>query len=249
VANEALETHAGELAGANQRLASLASTMTHDLMQPVSSMSGFLSLLEQGATELDDEHRSWLAGAARGRDRIVQAIDALYRHATEADVLLTAVSLENVVTELLPVALSDPDRINVERDPLPMVAGDAGLIAQGFANLLQNAARYRHPDRDLAMTLRVTREPRTWVVAVCDNGLGIPPKDAERVFEPGVRGGAAAGTSGTGTGLATVRSLMQRMGGTAWVEPSDAVGAQICLRFSAVEEPAGCSSDDVLDAT
>jgi PAS domain S-box-containing protein len=233
-ANEALEARAVELAEANSRLAELASTLTHDLMQPVSTMSGFLSLLERGAEELEEDHREWLEGALRGRDRIVQAIDALYRHATAEDVPLVAVDLEEVVSGLLPDLLPEPGA-RVDRDPLPVVCGDPGLIGQVVANLLQNASRYRCPDRELAITLRVVREPGAWVLAVCDNGQGIAPEDAERVFEPGVRGGAATGTNGTGIGLATVRSLMQRMGGAAWVEPTHGTGAQVCLRFAAFE--------------
>jgi PAS domain S-box-containing protein len=233
-AHEAMALHATELAAANERLADFATTLTHDLMQPVSSMSGFLSLLHRGAPELDDEHRSWLDAAVRGRDRIVQAIDALYRHATAEELPLGPVDLQEVVAGLLPEVLTDPARAAFH-EPLPVVCGDAGLITQVFANLLQNAARYRDPDRELEMRLDVTREPRSWVVTVGDNGQGIAPEDAERVFEPGVRGGAAAGTAGTGTGLSTVRSLMQRMGGTAWVEPNDGVGARISLRFAQVD--------------
>jgi signal transduction histidine kinase len=216
-------------------------------MQPVSTMSGFLSLLERGATELEDEHRTWLEGASRGRDRIVLAIDALYRHATAEEVALVPVDLDEVVAELLRDLAADGNGMIVHREQLPVVSGDPGLVAQVLANLLQNAARYRHPDRELEITLRVSREPRAWVLAVCDNGQGIAPEDAERVFEPGVRGCAAAGTTGSGIGLATVRSLMQRIGGAAWVEPTDLAGAQICLRFRAVERAPARSGDDVLD--
>jgi signal transduction histidine kinase len=244
-ANEALESRAGELAEANARLADLASTLTHDLMQPVSTLSGFLSLLDRGASELHDDHRAWLDAALRGRDRIVQAIDALYRHATADDVPLVAVDLEEVVSDLLPDLLPDPGVTVATTDRLPVVSGDHGLIGQVLANLLQNAARYRHPDRPLQITLRAARIIDGWVLSVCDNGLGIAPEDAERVFEAGVRGTAAGGTAGSGIGLATVRSLMQRMGGAAWVEPFEGSGAQVCLRFAAIDLDAP-SGDDVL---
>ncbi len=79
-----MSTH-HELVEANGRLATFAATLSHDLLQPVAALDGFLTLLAERATELDDEHRAWLDAAIRGKDRIVATIDAMHRDALADD--------------------------------------------------------------------------------------------------------------------------------------------------------------------
>ena len=229
----ALEARARELAEANARLEAFASTVAHDLMQPVAALAGFLSLLDHGLPDLAPEHRSWLEGAIRGKDRVVRALDALHRHAAAQELALEAVDLRAVIEELAPSLVAELGHGALEVGQLPVVEADAGLVGQVMANLVQNAGRYRAPDRPLVVQLQAVHEAASWVVTVSDTGLGIAPDELESVFAPGTRGTAAVGTAGTGTGLATVRSLMARMGGQAWAEPARP-GARICLRFGAL---------------
>jgi len=207
-AHEALGLHAAELAAANVRLATFAGTLTHDLLQPVVALDGFLSLLERDAPELDDEHRSWLLGAIRGKERVSEAIDALYRNAVDDDLPLVAVDLGRVVSELVPGLVGELGDAQVIVGDLPVVAAVVDLQAR--------------PDG-----------LSSWVLVVADSGKGISTDELEAVFEPGKRGRSADGVQGTGTGLATVRTLMQRMGGEAWAEPEPAGGVRMCLRFQA----------------
>ncbi len=233
-AHEALGLHAAELAAANVRLATFAGTLTHDLLQPVVALDGFLSLLERDAPELDDEHRSWLLGAIRGKERVSEAIDALYRNAVDDDLPLVAVDLGRVVSELVPGLVGELGDAQVIVGDLPVVAADRGLVTQVLANLVQNAGRYRHEERPLVVDLQARPDGlSSWVLVVADSGKGISTDELEAVFEPGKRGRSADGVQGTGTGLATVRTLMQRMGGEAWAEPEPAGGVRMCLRFQA----------------
>ena len=228
-AHDALVTRAGELTEANERLSAFASTVSHDLMQPVAALAGFLSLLDRGLVDLDAEHRTWLDAAIRGKDRLAEVIESLHRHAVCDDLLLGPVDLQGLVDELVPGLLPADARLEV--DALPIVPGDPGLITQVLANLAQNAVRYRQR-RPMVVRIRATGEPSSWLVTVTDNGRGIAADELETVFASGHRGSAARGTEGTGRGLATVRSLMVRMGGEAWAEAPDEAGARICLRFA-----------------
>jgi PAS domain S-box-containing protein len=238
-AHEALGLHAAELAAANVRLATFAGTLSHDLMQPVAALDGFLSLIERDATELDEEHKSWVAGAIRGKDRMRQAIDALYRNAAAEDLPVVAVDLARVVSDLVPGLVAELGDAQVVVGDLPAVAGDRGLITQVLANLIQNAGRYRHDERPLVVEVQARADgPSSWVVVVVDSGKGISTDELEAVFEPGRRGRSADGVNGTGTGLATVRTLMQRMDGEVWAEPEPAGGVRMCLRFQAA--PVDC---------
>jgi PAS domain S-box-containing protein len=235
-AHEALEGHATDLAAANVRLESFASTLSHDLLQPVAALDGFLSLLERDATELDADHRSWLAGAIRGKDRVAQAIDALYRNAAADDLPLVPVDLAAVVDELVPGLVAEMGDAELVIGELPVVAADHGFVTQVLANLVQNAGRYRHDQRPLVIDIQARPDGTSWLVVVADTGRGISTDELERVFEPGTRGRSSDGTAGSGTGLATVRTLMQRMGGEVWAEPEPAGGVRMCLRFGVAHD-------------
>ena len=250
-AHEALGLHAAELAAANVRLETFAGTLAHDLVQPLASAAGFLGLLELEASELTDGHREWVAGALRGTTRLTEAIEALHRNAVEQNLHLVPVDLDRVVDYLfadLTLVLGDAD-ISVE--PLPAVLGDRGFITQVIMNLVQNAGRYRHLERPLLVTIDARADGASWIVTVADTGKGISTDELETVFDAGSRGRSAIGTDGTGTGLATVRTLMHRMGGEAWAEPVPAGGVRMCLRFHAAGTARsdqaigdGCGSDE-----
>ena len=233
-AHEALEARAHELSAANDRLGAFAATLSHDLLQPAAALDGFLMLLDKHATELDAEHRDWLLRALRGKDRIIQAIGALHRNVSVDELPLVRVAVDDVVADILADMPMGVDAGVIDARPLPAVLGDPGLLSQVFANLLQNSLRYRVGDRPLRVCIDARRDGDAWEVSVTDTGRGICQDELESVFERGVRGRAADGTEGTGTGLATVRALVQRMGGAAWAEPHEG-GARVCLRLRAAD--------------
>jgi PAS domain S-box-containing protein len=230
-AHEELSLHATEMAAANMRLESFAGTLSHDLLQPVVVLDGFLSLLARDSSELSEEHASWLAGAVRGKQRLREAIEALHRHATQDEVPLSVLDLGRLVGDVVPGLVADIGDAELVVGDLPSVRADQGLVTQVLANLVQNAGRYRHDQRPLVIDVGARSEGSSHVVVVADNGKGISTDELERVFDPGARGRSSAGIEGTGTGLATVRTLMQRMGGEAWAEPGPAGGVRMCLRF------------------
>ncbi len=230
-AHEALGLHAAELAAANTRLATFAGTLSHDLLQPVVALDGYLSLLERDTPELTEEHRGWLLGAMKGKERLSEAIDALHRNAVSDEVPLAAIDLGRVVEDLVPELVGELGDAQVIVGDLPLVAADRGLVTQVLANLIQNTGRYRHEDRRLVVEIQARAEGASWVVVVADTGKGISTDELESVFTPGKRGRSSDGTNGTGTGLATVRTLMQRMGGEIWAEPEPSGGVRMCLRF------------------
>ena len=235
-AHETLGLHAAELAAANVRLATFAKTLSHDLLQPVVALDGFLAMLDRDATELTDEHREWLQNAIKGKGRVSEAIDALFRNAVDEDLPLLPVDLGTVVSDLVPDLVKELGDAQVIVGDLPVVAADRGLVTQVLANLVQNSGRYRHEERPLVVDVQARPDGLSnWLVVVADSGKGISTDELESVFEAGTRGRSADGVHGTGTGLATVRSLMRRMGGEAWAEPEPAGGVRICLRFQAAQ--------------
>jgi EAL domain-containing protein (putative c-di-GMP-specific phosphodiesterase class I) len=225
--HRSLEARVEALDMANDRLRSFASTLSHDLMQPVSALDGFLSLLDRFAVELADDHREWLAAAVRSTSRVAETISALHRAATADEVELAPVAIGPILTDVLADLAAGTDPIELAAGELPTVLADRGLLAQVLANLVQNSVRYRD-ERPLRIAASAVRDGSMWAVTIADNGRGIDEIELEAVFERGRRGRSSHETDGTGTGLATVRSLMGRMAGSVWAEPSE-LGARIVL--------------------
>lgn len=227
---EELQRRVSELASANARIDAFAQALAHDLMQPVGVLEGFLSLLATQAVELTEEHRGWLEGAMRGKERILHVIDTIYRGATDADLTLVPTDLGKVAAQVVEDLAAELDQVDVSVGELPVVLADRDFVVQVLANLIQNAVRYRHDERPLVVEIQARRDGSGWVLAVAGTGKGIGEDELEEVFEPGRRGRSSDGLAGTGTGLATVRTLMRAMGGDAWAEPVLG-GAQVCVQF------------------
>jgi light-regulated signal transduction histidine kinase (bacteriophytochrome) len=113
----------------------------------------------------------------------------------------------------------------VSYDHLPIVRGDATQLIQLFQNLIGNAIKFRgaEPPR-----IRIAAEQRgaEWVFSVCDNGIGIDPQYAERIFIIFQRLHTRAEYPGTGLGLAVCKKIVERHGGRIWLESDPGYGAR-----------------------
>jgi signal transduction histidine kinase len=115
-------------------------------------------------------------------------------------------------------------------DKLPAVIGDTLRLTQVFSNLFSNAVKYRSPQRPLCVTVqpRAALDPKMCLIAFTDNGLGIPPDKLEIVFRPFHR---LHGTEieGSGIGLACVKKLLERLGGSIVAESDGATGTTFLI--------------------
>jgi chemotaxis family two-component system sensor kinase Cph1 len=111
---------------------------------------------------------------------------------------------------------------------LPTVAADATQLSEVFQNLIGNAIKYCHTTPQVAISAR--REGADWLFSVRDNGIGMDPADAERIFGMFQRAHPAAEYSGTGIGLAICKKIIERYGGHIWAESS--VGKGTTFKFT-----------------
>jgi signal transduction histidine kinase len=108
---------------------------------------------------------------------------------------------------------------------LPTVVADRAALAQLFGNLLSNALKFTDGRRPPEVEVSAAREgDGEWRFTVADNGLGIPPGDAERVFGMFERLHGPDEYGGTGIGLAICRRIVERHGGRIWCEPREGGG-------------------------
>ena len=122
----------------------------------------------------------------------------------------------------------------LQRDELPVVKGDATLLAQLYQNLISNALKFSGAGRP---EVQLTAEPSggAWILGVRDNGIGLEPKYAEQIFEPFKRLHGMNKYPGSGIGLAICRKTLERLGGKIWVESEPGQGAHFKFTLPAFD--------------
>lgn len=188
---------------AEGRTAMLAA-IAHDLGTPLSRLAFRVEMLPEA------ERQRAAADVDEMRAMIAAAIGFARADATERETV--RVDLGSLIDSLAEDMRSAGDDVTVEPGPRTVVMGDPAALRRLFANLIGNAVRYGTRAR-----VGWTRQDGRAVVRVEDDGSGIDPAQADRLFEPFVRGDPSRNraTGGTGLGLAIVRSIAERHGGSA----------------------------------
>jgi len=225
-----LERRAADLEAALAELESFSYTVSHDLRAPLRAMDGFSrALLEDYAGQLDatgvDYARRIVAAAAR-MDGLIQDLLA-YSRAGRDEFTLSSVSLDDALAEAARQVGSGAEL--VVAGPLGMALAHPRALVQVLANLLSNAAKFVAPGTPPRVTVSAERRDgkvRLWVE---DNGIGIAPEHRERVFRVFERLHGQEAYPGTGIGLAIVRRVMGRMGGTTGVESAPGSGSRFWI--------------------
>ncbi len=231
----------GALEAANGDLTQFGYVVSHDLADPLRTMSGFCGLLEADyADVLDDRGREYLGLVRSGAVRMRALIDDLrtYTAAGQRDLVPAPVDLALVVADVraaLAARLEERHAV-VEHGPLPTVLGDRSMLAVVLQNLVANAVKFNASG---APTVRLSARPAAagaWAVDVRDNGIGIDPGSADRVFGLFARLHAREEYPGTGLGLAVARRVVERHDGHIEVLP---VPSGALLRITIPGVPAG----------
>lgn len=205
-----------ELAEANRELEAFSYSVSHDLRAPLRHLSGFANILQEDfGASLPEGAREYLCridDAAQRMERLVEGLlelSRLGRHAVRPRLLEPATIIDSVWAELADSV--DVSRHRLEVGDLPPTLGDAALMRQVWANLLDNAVKYSAVrDAPVVTVTGGTRDGDTWY-RVVDNGVGFDG-DSERLF--GLFTRAHDGQfEGIGVGLALVKRIVTRHGG------------------------------------
>ncbi len=247
-----------DLTRANEEIQRFAYIVSHDLRSPLVNVMGFTSELETAAkplrelvarlkaeapglltrqaaeaVELDlPEAITFIRSSTQKMDRLINAILRLSREGRRnlaPEPVEMAALIAGVVASLKQQTDARGATIDVE-GALPDPVSDRLAVEQVFSNVVENALKYLKPGRPGRIVVRGRTEGALRVYEVEDNGRGIDPKDHERVFELFRRAGAQD-QPGEGIGLAHVRALVYRLGGTITVTSELDRGAtfRICL--------------------
>ncbi|MCY4727586.1 HAMP domain-containing sensor histidine kinase [Nocardioides sp. STR2] len=221
LASRRLSEANARLSTSNERLAHFAGQVSHDLKNPLTSISLSLETLELDIEEPD--LLDTLARARRGVDRMTDLINNLLEFAQQGqapgdDVVDLAAEMRSALDDLA----GRIAREQVDVGELPLVRGDAGQLRSVLMNLVDNAAKFTVPGEQPDVEVDSVPIDGHHRVEVRDRGRGIPDDKRERVFAPLAR--LDKTVEGSGIGLATCRRIVEAHGGRMGVEDREGGG-------------------------
>ncbi|MFB4313788.1 CHASE3 domain-containing protein [Actinomadura sp. 21ATH] len=225
--NAELDAQTEELRRSNSELEQFAYVASHDLQEPLRKVASFCQLLERRYADKLDE---------RGVQYIEFAVDGAKRMQVLINDLLTFSRVGRLYDERRPLDLGEPlDKAlanlqgtiedagaRIERSgALPVIDGDMSLLTMLWQNLVGNAVKFRAPDRAPVVRIDCEETAEGWELAVTDNGIGVPPEFADKIFVIFQRLHNREAYTGTGIGLALCKKIVENYGGRIWLDTGD----------------------------
>jgi PAS domain S-box-containing protein len=218
-----------ELDRSNKELEQFAYVASHDLQEPLNTISSYLRLIERRYKgRLDTDANEFIAFAVDGAMRMSDMIDDLlaFSRVETRGKEFAAVDVEEVLEDVvkgLEVSIAGSGA-EITSEPLPTVWADRAQLAQLFQNLVANAIKFKGKERP-RVHIGAEKKGSEWVFSVSDNGIGIEPQYRERIFSIFERLHSRDSYTGTGIGLALARKIAERHGGRIWVESEPGEGS------------------------
>jgi signal transduction histidine kinase len=256
-ANAALEQRTVDLQRSNSELEQFAYVASHDLQEPLRKVASFCQLLQRRyGGQLDEKADQYIEYAVDGAKRMQLLINDLlaFSRVGRVEQQRVAVPAGDLLAQAevnLGTAIRRA-RATVEPGVLPTVLAEPTLLTAVFQNLISNAIKFRG-ERAPVVSVTAERDGDFWQFAVADNGIGISPDYAERIFVIFQRLHDKATYPGTGIGLAMTRKIIEYHGGRIWLDTTATAGARFCFTLPVipddpVSEDAAARDQPVIDA-
>jgi len=241
-----LEEANEELMRSNDELRQFAFVASHDLQEPLRSITSFCNLLKEDYQgRLDGQADDYIERIVTGAKRMKALVTGLlgYSRVSRNDGLaFQEVNFQDVVGDVLANLQSSIQEAGVVVcvGELPTVVGDRVQLVQLLQNLIGNALLYRGKQSP-RIEVDARRVPDGWEFSVRDNGIGIAPEHHQQIFEIFKRLHGRDKYPGTGIGLAICKKIVQRHHGQIWVESQPGAGS--VFRFT-IQSPAEVAQDE-----
>jgi PAS domain S-box-containing protein len=221
-AEEKQNQYAEDLKQKNIELEQFAYVASHDLQEPLRTVSGFVELLKRQYKGEGDEnvtkYINYITDASDRMRRLVQ--DLLDYSRLGRQRTLEPVDCNQVMREVLSdltIAIQESGAI-VHIQPLPVITGFPTEIKQLFQNLISNSLKFRKPNESPVITVSVSEKTECWQFSISDNGIGIEDKYWNRIFVIFQRLHTKTEYAGTGIGLAHCKKIAELHNGKIWVD-------------------------------
>lgn len=221
VANQRLQVLNRELQRSNEDLQQFAFAASHDLQEPLRTITSFAGLLERTVCEkltaAELQYLTFIADSARRMKALIDDLLTYSRAGNEPS--RGIVDLNTVLAwalENLREGIQSSGAV-ITSCTLPRVAGDESQLGHVFQNLVGNAIKYTRPGVHPVVEITASQSSDEWTIAIRDNGIGIDREHFHRIFAPFKRL-HGRDIPGTGMGLAMCRRIIEAHGGRIWVE-------------------------------
>lgn len=235
IAQHTAAQRSDQLIRANAELQQFAYVSSHDLQEPLRTVTQYLDLLRRRhGSKLDSQAQRYIEYASESASRMYSLLNDLLTYSRIGrNVAREPVSLQDVFDEVcedLGVLITDAKAEIIYSD-LPTIFCERSKIRLVIKNILTNALKFRGHE-DLRCLVSAERdEAGTWTITIADNGIGISPEHYTIIFDVFEKLHDAERFPGTGIGLAICRKVMEQHGGRIWVQSTLGSGSQFKLSF------------------
>lgn len=222
IAEEKEKNYVMELERSNRELEQFAYIASHDLQEPLRMVGSYVQLIEQRYKgKLDQDADEFIKYAVDGANRMKQLIvDLLNYSKINRQMPATELNLNDLLAEVLDnlKAIVLDSKANIVIEELPVITADKTQMVQVFQNLISNAIKFQPKGNLPEIKISAEKKVDEWLFSISDNGIGIDKRYHEKVFVIFRQLHSKAMYNGTGIGLAVVKKIVERHGGTIWFE-------------------------------
>ncbi|WP_405429391.1 CHASE3 domain-containing protein [Micromonospora sp. NBC_00617] len=238
--NSQLQKQAEELTRSNRDLEQFAYVASHDLQEPLRKVASFCQLLQRRyAGQLDERADQYIAFAVDGAQRMQRLINDLlaFSRIGRLTTGFVDVDLNKVMGDVAGQTEAARQYADAELTwtELPVIRGEEPLLTNLLANLVSNSIKFRRPDAPPKVHISARLVGAEWEISCQDNGIGIEPEFADKIFVIFQRLHSKDAYPGTGIGLAIVKKIVEYHGGRVWVDTDVPEGTAI--RFTLPARP------------
>ncbi len=228
------------LSTANQHLKRFAFDMAHDLRAPIRNLKVYSELAVE-ALEADNVEgaKTYLNRNISGGEKLIETIEKTLDNAKTAyrQPKFSTYRVSELIDASARLLQNDLDEAEcrIEIDGDAEIICDASMLETLFLNLMSNSIKYRIPDQQLNIYLKIKEEKSAWRLSFRDNGTGFNPEFVSRAFDPLAVDLSTGSKEGTGLGLATCQTIVEAHKGQIWIESNISEGA--CISWTIPKAP------------